>query len=178
MPDPLIIVCDNKGKPTGKYVPKEVGHTGNGYHHLAITVLLVNRKGQVLIQKRKHRRFDALWDLTGATDLYHLEDSTNESFEQATLRCLKKEYNIDSVKDLQNLGGFNYFARWNDQCENEYCAMMVAGYNGEVNMDPDAGYEYKWVKKEDFLKDIAKNPQNYTPWVVEGVKLLEKTGFY
>lgn len=170
--DQTIILCNNIGTPTGEYVPKEVGHTGDGKHHLAITVLLINNQGKVLLQKRKHQRFDGLWDLTGATDLYHLE-AGDETFEDATIRCLKKEYGIEKVS-LKNLGGFNYFARWNGMCENEYCVMMIGEYDGEVKMDPSVGYEYKWVDKREFLEDIASNPQNYTPWAIEGAKILKK----
>lgn len=190
--DQRIVVCDDKGVPTGEYVAKEIGHTGDGKHHLAITVLLVNAQGQVLLQKRKHQRFDGLWDLTGATDLYHLADGRDEGFEQATLRCIKTEYDIDNINNLKNLGGFNYFARdieqkrreathfarWNGMCENEYCVMMVGEYDGEIKMDPSVGYEYKWLSKAEFLKDIESNPQNYTPWAIEGVKLLKLSGFF
>lgn len=173
--DQTIIVCDDKGIPTGEYVPKEAGHTGNGKHHLAITVLLYNKNGQVLLQKRKHKRFDGLWDLTGATDLHHFENGKNESFDEATLRCIKKEYGIEKVDDLKNLGGFNYFARWNGMCENEYCVMVVVEYDGEIKMDPTVGYEYRWVEKGQFLKDIQVNPQNYTPWAIEGAKILDQS---
>lgn len=176
--DQRIIICDDNGIPTGEYVPKEIGHTDDGKHHLAITVLLINSQGKVLLQKRKHKRFDGLWDLTGATDLYHLEDGGDESFEQATLRCIKVEYDIDSIWNLKNLGGFNYFARWNGMCENEYCCLLVGEYDGEVKMDPSVGYECKWVSKEEFLKDIKDNPQNYSPWAIEGVKVLKQSGFF
>lgn len=174
----IIIVCGNNGVPTGEYVSKDIGHTGDGKHHLAITVLLINSQGKVLLQKRKHQRFDGLWDLTGATDLYHLEDGNNETFDQATLRCIKNEYEIDSISNLKNLGGFNYFARWNGMCENEYCAMMVGECDGEVKMDPSVGYEYKWVSKAEFLKDVEDNPQNYTPWAQEGLRVLKQSGFF
>lgn len=175
--DQRIIVCDDNGIPTGEYVYKEAGHTGDGKHHLAITVLLVNRQGQVLLQKRKHKRFDGLWDLTGATDLCHFEDGNDETFDQATLRCIKNEYGIDNISNLRNLGGFNYFARWDGMCENEHCVMMIGEYDGKVEMDPSVGYEYKWVSKEEFIKDIESKPQNYTPWAIEGVKILKQMGF-
>ena len=175
--DPIIIVCDNNGSPTGEYVSREVGHTGEGRHHLAITVLLINKKGEVLLQERKHKRFDRLWDLTGATDLRHFEDH-DEAFEEATLRCLKKEYGIEHVENLQNFDGFNYFQKWNEYCENEFCAMLIANFNGQVDLNSEVGYSYKWVSKQDFLKDIEENPQNYTPWAIEGVKVLKQTGFF
>lgn len=176
--DPIIIVCDDNGKPTGEYVPKEVGHTGLGKHHLAITILLYNNKKQVLLQKRKHKRFDGLWDLTGATDLHHFENGKNESFNEATLRCLEREYGVSKVNNLKNLGGFNYFAKWGDLCENEYCAMVVAQYDGQIKMDPNVGYQYKWVEKQEFLEDIESNPKNYTPWAIEGAKILRKSELF
>lgn len=174
MSDPIIIVCDDQGSPTGEYVPREVGHTGEGKHHLAITVLIYNSKGEVLLQKRKHKRFDGLWDLTGATDLYHFEDGKNETYDEATLRCLKKEWGIGEIRGIREIRGFNYFAKWGEFCENEFCMMMVGEYDGEINMDPSVGYEYRWIDKNKFLKDIEKNPQNYTPWAIEGVKVLKK----
>lgn len=174
----IIIVCDNNGIKTGKFIAKEAGHTGDGKHHLAITVLLINSKGEVLTQKRKHKRFDSLWDLTGATDLYHFEDGKDETFEEAALRCLKKEWGIREIGKIRAIGGFNYFARWGQYCENEYCAMLTANYDREVNMNPEVGYEYRWVSRQELLDDIEQNPQNYTPWAIDGVKILKKAGFF
>ena len=176
--NPIVIVCDNKGNPTGQFVDREAGHTGSGKHHLAITVLLVNSQGQVLLQKRKHKRFDSLWDLTGATDLYHFEDGKDESFEEATLRCLKKEWGIREIEKIRENGGFNYFAKWGEYCENEFCAMLTGQFDGEVKMNPEVAYSYKWVNKQDFLKDIENSPKNYTPWAIEGVKALKQKGFF
>ena len=171
----IIIVCDDKGNPTGEYIPKSKGIRGRGKHHLAITVLLQNNKGQVLLQKRKHLVFDNLWDFTGSTDSSHFKDGRNESFDEATLRCLEREYGIKKINRLRNLGGFNYFAKDGKHCENEYCCLMVGEYDGPVNLNPSVGYEYKWVEKDEFIKDVAKNPAKYAPWVIEGVKILKQS---
>ena len=48
------MAVDDQGKFL-EYIPKEVGHTEQGRRHLAITVLLYNSKGEVLLQKRKHK---------------------------------------------------------------------------------------------------------------------------
>ncbi|RJP46271.1 MAG: NUDIX domain-containing protein, partial [Armatimonadetes bacterium] len=137
MDNQIIIVCDEEGKLTGEYIAKEKGHLGKGQRHLAITVLLFNNQGQVLLQKRKHKVFDDIWDLTGATHPLHLKNDHDETFEEATLRCLKREYGIEAeeVKNLKNLGVFNYFAECKDGlceheaqpllCENEHCAMLT-----------------------------------------------------
>ncbi len=172
----IIIVCDDKGHPTGEYIPKITGVSGDGIKHLAITVVLYNQKGEILLQKRKHLVFDNLWDLTASTDLSHF-DGRDESFEEAAERCLKREYSISNL-ELKNLGGFSYFAPYHtvqgDFCENEYDVMWVGEYDGEVNLNPEVGYEYKWLDKNEFLKDIETNPNSYTPWASEGAKILKK----
>lgn len=175
----IIIVCDDKGNPTGEYIPKLKGITGDGVKHLAISILLYNNRGQVLLQRRKHKVFDNLWDLTASTDVSHLKDK-NETFEEAADRCLKREYYIglDQIKEVKKIGGFSYFAKDGSHCENEYDMVLVGEYNGEVNMNPEVGYEYKWMYKNEFLKDIEENPQNYTPWAIEGVKVLKQAGFF
>lgn len=173
----IILACDDEGNFL-EYIPKVVGHTGEGRRHLAITVLVYNSKGQVLLQRRKHKVFDNIWDFTASTHPLHKEGEQDETFEQATLRALKDEYDIESSIKLENLGSFNYFAKWNSHCENEHCAMMVGEYDGEIKMDPAVGYEYKWINKREFLKDVESNPQQYTPWVIDGMKILEQKGFF
>lgn len=176
MDDQTILVSDEQGNFTGEYIPKEIGHTGLGRRHLAITVLVYNNQDQVLLQRRKHRVFDDIWDITGATHPLHL-DNRDETLEEATQRCLKREYDIEGVT-LRNLGSFNYFAQYGELCENEHCHLLVGEYNNLVKLNPEVGYEHKWVKKEEFLQDIVDHPESYSPWAKEAVKILEKTGFF
>ncbi len=173
----IILGADDRGNFTGEYFPKAVGHTGKGKRHLAITVLLYNSKGEVLLQRRKHKVFDDIWDFTGATHPLHDRKGKDETFEEATLRCLKREYDIAGVQ-LENLGSFNYYSEYGDLCENEHCAMIVGEYNGKLNLNPKVGYDSQWMDNQAFLTDIVKNPKNYSPWAVEGVKILKGKGFF
>lgn len=170
----MILACDDDGN-FQEYIPRAVGHTGEGRRHLAITVLLYNNRGQVLLQKRKHKVFDNIWDFTGSTHPVHKED-VDETIYDAAIRCLKDEYGIENV-DLKNLGFFNYFEKYENYCEHEYCAMMVGEYNDDFTLNPDAGYGYKWMDKNGFLEDVKKHPKRYAPWVVAGVEVLKKNDF-
>lgn len=172
----IILSCDEQGNFL-EYIPKEAGHTGEGRRHLAITVLIYNSKGQVLLQKRKHQIFDKYWDLTGATHPLHRIQKKDETIEEAGLRCLKIEYNIDPIP-LKNLGPFNYFVRYDGLCENEHCYLLIGKYNGEVKLNPEVGYDYKWMNKQEFLKDLEQNPQNYSPWAQKALILLKEKGFF
>lgn len=168
----VILAVDNQGNFLG-YISKEVGHKGLGKRHRAITVLVYNSKGQVLLQKRKHKIFDNIWDFTGATHPLHKE-SYDETLEEAASRCLEVEYGITDKVSFKNLGFFNYSAKDGENSENEHCALIVGEYNGEVNLNPKVGYEYKWMDQKEFLVDIKAHPKSYAPWVIEGVKILNK----
>lgn len=183
MDEQVILACNDEGE-FEEYIPRMVGHTGKGRRHLAVTVLIFNSKGELLLQKRKHKIFDNVWCFSADTHPYHLQGK-DETLEEATLRALKEDFNIPLIP-LRNLGFFNYFGKdgkycENQQavfCENEHCAMMVGEYDGEVSLNPNAGYEYAWMSKKDFLKDFEENPQKYAPWVPGGIEVLEEKGFF
>lgn len=174
--DQIILACDDNGKFL-EYIPKSVGHTGEGRRHLAITVLLYNKNGEVLLQKRKHKVFDNIWDFTASTHPLHKKDGSDESLEEATLRALKIEYEIDNII-LKRIGEFNYFAQIGDLCENEHDALLIGEYNGSVKLNSKVAYEFKWVKKEELLKDMEQNPQKYSAWANESLKLLKQSRFF
>ena len=175
-----IIGAREDGTPTGEYFSRLTGHSGEGKKHFAISVFLINKKGEVLLQKRKHRIFDNLWDTTASTHQLHVGEQKNETDEEATDRSLQVEYGISPGSiHYQNVGFINYFAQYEGGfCENEHDIILVGKYDGEVHLNPEEGYEYKWVEKLGFLKDIKENPKFYTPWAIEAVKLLETKDFF
>lgn len=184
MNNQIILACDDSGNFL-EYIPKELGHKGEGKRHLAISVLIVNKKGQVLLQKRKHKIFDAIWDITGATHPLHDPLSgEDESLDEATQRCLKDEWGIEGENlpagrlGLRNCGAFNYFVKDGENCENEHCFIMTGEFNGEVKLSKNAGYEYLWMGKNKFLKDMAENADKYSAWAKEGVRILKRKGFF
>ncbi len=178
MDNQIILACDDQGNFL-EYISRAEGHTGKGRRHLAITVLVYNNKGEVLLQRRKHEVFDNIWDFTASTHPLHTQNGTDETLEQATLRALKYEYDIENIS-VKRVGEFNYFAPYHHVvsgtwlCENEHCFLLIGEYNGQLKLNKDVGYEYKWVGKQEFSEDINKNPKKYSPWAVEGFKLLKE----
>lgn len=174
MEEQVISAVDDTGRFL-RYISKNDAHKGNGIRHLAITVFIFNYKGEILLQKRKHKVFDNIWDNTASTHQLHLENGKDETDEEATLRCLKDEWGIDDIK-LKTIGAFNYFAKYGNLCENEYCKLLIGEFNGEVKLNPDVGYEYKWIDKNEFLNDVQTHPSKYTPWCKEAVIFLKDKG--
>ncbi len=186
MNDQIILAADDQGNFTGEYLPRMEGHIGEGKRHLGITILLFNDQGQVLLQRRKHLVFDDVWCFTADTHLLHQPDGHDESLEQAIKRCLAVEYNITQPVEIQNLGSYNYEATDGDLgenqqavlCENEHCFMIIGEYNGQFELNPQVGYESKWMSKQQFLNDVTQNPQKYAPWIPGGIEILKQANFF
>ncbi|MEX2028484.1 MAG: polyprenyl synthetase family protein [Candidatus Curtissbacteria bacterium] len=170
MVDQTVILVDKFNKRLG-YAPKEEAHTGRGRRHRAFVTLLFDRDNNVLLQRRKHRLFDNLWDLTAISHPLHLKDR-DESYQEASDRALLKEMGIGHVP-IRNVGGFNYFAKHGPNCENEYCSILVGDYDGRFKMNRKEVYKAKWVKFENFLVDTGKNAKDYTPWAILTAKGLK-----
>ena len=170
-----ILVSDKKGNHTGEYIDKDLAHTGNGKRHLAITVLLYNNRGQVLLQRRKHKIHSNIWDLTGSTHHLHISEGTNETTEEATYRCLQKEFGIFKKIPLKILGGINYFAKDGKFCENEYDVIVTGEYFGKIKPNRDVHFGYRWVSEKVFIADVSRSPNKYAPWAVKALDLIIKS---
>lgn len=166
----LILVDENdhfKG-----YASREECHIGEGRRHRAFVTLLVNSQNQVTLQKRKHRLFDNLWDLTAISHPLHLENGHDENYQEASDRALKREMGVGQVP-IKKVGAFNYFAKDRDNCENEYCAILTGKYDGQYQPNQDAVYQIKQVDFDQFIKDVKVFSSQYTPWAVLAVKQLK-----
>lgn len=170
MTEQELLLVDKNDKFLGEYAPKSRCHTGDGLHHRAFTILILNKKREVLLQKRKHKLWDGSWDLTNSHPLHTKKG--DESYKEAAYRCLKREWGVKIP--IKRLFSFNYFAQYGNFCENEYCAFLVGRCNGKVYPNPEVAYGYKWVALKKLLKDIKINPEIYTPWAIRVLKEYEK----
>ncbi|MDP2632865.1 MAG: polyprenyl synthetase family protein [Candidatus Curtissbacteria bacterium] len=169
MEDQTLILVDEKDKFLG-YSQKEICHTGRGIRHRAFVTALFDKQNRILLQRRKHRLFNNLWDLTAISHPLHTK-SSDETYQQASDRALLKELGVKNVP-VKKVGEFNYYARDGKNCENEYCAVLVGNYDGPFSANKKETYGAKWVKFSDFLKDIKNNPKKYTPWARLAIKQL------
>lgn len=166
----FLLLVDDQDNFSGKYAEKEKCHYGNGLHHRAFVSLLQNKKGEVLLQKRKHKLWNGYWDVSAISHVLHLPDH-DESYEEAANRSLKREMGIFGVT-LTKTGAFNYFVKEGKFCENEYCAILVGNYEGKVTPNSDVVYEYAWMDRDAFITDVISNPKKYTPWTILTVAKL------
>lgn len=170
MKEETLILVDENDNFLG-YASRDECHRGRGKRHRAFVTLLVDSQNRVILQKRKHRLFDNLWDLTAISHPLHLV-GYDEDYQQASDRALKKEIGIGHGL-VKKVGAFNYFAKDGQNCENEYCTILVGEYDGDYRANPNKVYETKKINFKEFIKEVSKNPKKYTPWTRLAVGQLE-----
>jgi len=164
-----LIVVDDKDKILG-YAPRSECHTGKGRRHRAFVILLYDKNKKILLQHRKHKLFDKRWDLAGASHPLHV-DGKDDSYIESASRCLRNEWGIENVS-LEKIGAFNYFKEDGKNCENEYCALIVGKYDGELKANAETAYGFRMVSLEQLLSEAERKPETFTPWSIEAVKIL------
>lgn len=169
--DQILMQVDDEDNFLG-YEKRVVCHTGLGKRHRAFVTLLFDKDKKVLLQRRKHRLFDDVWDLTAISHPLHI-DGQDETWQEASDRALKKEMGIEHV-EIENIGAFNYYAKDGKNCENEHCVVLVGNYDGDFQSNPEEVYEVKRVDYNDFISDVDKNSSKYAPWAILAAGVLKK----
>lgn len=164
-----LLIVNKKDKIIGTET-KEKCHRGNGVMHRGFSILVFNKKGQILISKRS--KFKRLWPLfwDNTCSSHPLKD---ESYEEAGQKRLKKEFGF--ICNLKLIDKFSYQAQYKKSgSENELCALLIGIYNkGKIKPNPKEIAGWKWVDFKELKKDIKKNPQKYTPWLKIGLKIIK-----
>lgn len=174
--DQQLLVVDEQDTFLGRYVSRGLAHTGSGERHRAFVCAVIDAGGRVLVQKRRHWLWDGLWDLSAVSHVLHFE-GRDETYAEAAGRALEREMGIRGVV-AEKLAGFNYYAKHpvGDGCENEYCAVMIARYDGALAPNSEWVYEHRWVGLDEFRADVLGYPERYTPWAHLAVLALDDAG--
>lgn len=158
--DQQLIVVDATDKVVG-YASRAECHWAQGLLHRAIALVLVNGEGQILLQQRRNHLWDGFWDITGATHPLH-RGERDESYEEAAERCLLNEWGVHV--EVDPAFSFTYFATHGDECENEFCCLLVGRYDGPISHVPDHAYGARWLALQDLAAELFHKPDTFTPW--------------
>ena len=153
-----VVAVDKKDRSLGLRDKLEC-HLGKGILHRAFSVFVFN-EGRILLQQRSSEKF--LWPLYW-TNTCCSHPLPEEDYEQAAQRRLKEEMGF--ACPVKKIGIFQYQASYKDRgSENEVCAVLAGDWNGKVFANPKEVAAFRWVDFEELKKDIAVNPDKYTPW--------------
>lgn len=131
-----------------------------GLLHKAISVLILNKNWEMLLQQRALDKYHCGWMWSNTTCTHPFPGETHL---QAAHRRLKEEMWFDT--ELKEIFQFQYTAHFeNWLTENEIDHVFLGYYDGEIHINPDEVNDFKWIWIEDLKKDIIENPDNYTQW--------------
>ena len=86
-----------------------------------------------------------------------------EDIAEAAVRRLREELGIET--SLRQLYTFVYQARFGDAgSEHELCGVVVGKSDSEPTPHPDEISEWRWIGADELDRELADNPDVYTPW--------------
>jgi len=128
--------------------------------HRAISVFIINTKGEWLLQRRALNKYhsNGLWTNTCCSHPFpgesNLEASNRRLMEEMGMKCkLKELFSFTYKEELDN-----------DLTEYEFDHVFY-GFSDELpKVNSDEVMEYKYMNYFNLYKDINANPDNYTVW--------------
>jgi isopentenyl-diphosphate Delta-isomerase len=153
-----VILVDINDNPVGT-MEKLEAHK-KGLLHRAISVIVFNSNGEMLIQKRAASKYHSagLW-----TNACCSHPRPEEDTETASKRRLYEEMGINT--DLKFAYKFIYRASLdNNLVEHELDHVFTGQFNDAPKINRDEVADWKYVDTKVLIDDVKTNPQSYTHW--------------
>jgi isopentenyl-diphosphate Delta-isomerase len=154
-----IILVDKNDTPVGES-NKDEAHE-KGLLHRAFSVFILNKNGEILLQRRALTKYHSagLW-----TNACCSHPKPGETTPDAAHRRLQEEMGFDC--DLEEIFSFTYRAEFeNNLIENEFDHVFLGHYDNKINPDIAEVDDYKWIDLETLKKEIENDPNPYTAWL-------------
>ncbi|MGF1474560.1 MAG: isopentenyl-diphosphate Delta-isomerase [Geminicoccaceae bacterium] len=153
---------------------REIGVAGkleahrNGALHRAFSVLICDRQGQWLLQRRAPGKYHSagLW-----ANACCGHPRPGEATEAAALRRLEEELGFRC--ELKFVTKLIYRSKLDhDLIEHELVSLFVGRHDGSVEPDPEEADAIAWVEPLALAADLDSNPETYSVWLRRYVEEL------
>jgi isopentenyl-diphosphate delta-isomerase len=157
---PQVTLVDETGTPIGA-AEKLAAHQGGGRLHLAFSILIFNRAGELLLQRRAGHKyhFAGLWSNTCCG---HPEPG--EEVVAAGERRLGEELGFRVPLHR----GYRFRYRAEDAAsgltEDELVEVLIGRYEGAPAANPEEVDAWRWQPVDEVGRDADRRPEAYTPW--------------
>lgn len=153
-----VILVDTHDTPVGQ-MEKLKAHLV-GELHRALSVLVFNSKGEILLQQRAFSKYHTpgLWSNTACS-----HPRPGEVSLEAATRRLEEEMGFTTK--LKESFAFIYKAHFdNGLIEHEFDHVFFGTFDGEPVINPEEANDFRWIKIEDLMEDMRSTPELYTVW--------------
>jgi isopentenyl-diphosphate delta-isomerase len=166
-----VVLVNDKNEVLGT-APKATVHTGNTPLHRAFSSFIFNSREEILLQQRSHKK--KTWPLVW-TNTCCGHPQLEEPTAQAVLRRLKDELGLELSEVHEVLPDFRYRAEKDSVVENELCPVFVGFTDSQPVLNKGEVEAVRWLPWTEFVQEISDHPQNWSPWCVEEVQLLNRS---
>lgn len=161
MKEPEVILVDKNDRQIGTAGKMEAHH--KGLLHRAVSVFIINSRGEWILQKRAHDKYhsNGLWTNTCCT-----HPNPGETVEDSAKRRLMEEMGIKC--DLTKLFTFIYREKLDRELTEHELDHVFLGITDNLPViNTQEVEEWEAVSYNDLHDDIRKNPSDYTFWFRE-----------
>jgi isopentenyl-diphosphate delta-isomerase len=154
----MLIVVDENDIP--QRVEEKMKVHLEGIKHRAFSILIYNRHGQLLLQKRSNTKYHSagLWSNSCCGHPVNFEPII-----EAAKRRLQEE--LGFTCDLIKITEVSYnLPIENGMHKNEYTHIFVGQYNGNIVPNPREVSEVEWIGLESLKQKLDTKPQSYSKW--------------
>jgi isopentenyl-diphosphate delta-isomerase len=158
-----VILVDERDCEIG-FADKLEAHRNGGRLHRAFSIVLVNARGEMLLQQRSARKyhFGGLW-----TNACCGHPRRGEAVADAARRRLREELGVEAA--LTPAFHLVYSAR--DACsgltEREFDHVFVGQLAEPPRPDPDEIDALRWAEPREIERELIAEPGRYTPWFAQ-----------
>lgn len=153
-----LVLVDDEDRAIGSAEKMDV-HV-RGLLHRAFSVIIWDREGRQLLQKRARAKYHSggLW-----TNACCGHPRPGEDITSAAQRRLQEEMGFTCA--LENLGTVQYHAVFdNGLSEHEIVHVFRGRYDGPVAPDPSEADAFGWQTLETIRTDMAAAPERFSVW--------------
>jgi isopentenyl-diphosphate Delta-isomerase len=164
-----VILVDENDNATGT-AEKLAAHEQNLLHRaFSIFIFRDTPQRELLLQQRALGKYHSpgLWTNTCCS-----HPRPDESILDAGKRRLQEELNLSAT--LTDLGWFHYNAHFpNGLSENEIDHVLVGTIAADtvIQPNPDEIHAVRWVTVEDLQRELAAQPELFTPWLKQALNV-------
>jgi len=164
-----VDIVDRIGKVISKATRSQVYK--EGLLHPAVNIVVVNKKGQIFIQRRSPKKILPLyWDISASEHV-----KSGEDYKSAALRGLMEELSIKiPIKLLRNkhIQRNEYLTK--DICliEHELVELYGGTYDGKIKVNLEEISKGQFISFEKLHELIKTNQIKFSPWGLDELNYL------
>ncbi|HSW96800.1 MAG TPA: isopentenyl-diphosphate Delta-isomerase [Candidatus Saccharimonadales bacterium] len=148
---------------------KLTAHNGNTPLHRGISVFLFDTNGNLLLQQRSRKK--KTWPLVWSNSCCG-HPRLDETSIGTAKRRLAYELGITDAELTVVLPNYKYKFEKDGIYENEFCPVMIGRTDQQPTINSEEIEAIQWISWQNWLQEIEKNPEKYSPWCVEETILL------